>query len=218
MGRKIFISYKFSDGSVQTLDYNVFTTVRSYVDKIESFCDKTDHIYKAESNNDDLSHLTDDQIWEQLKDRIFDSSVTIVMISPHMKNNNKTDKSQWIPWEISYSLKEMSRNDRVSRSNAMLAVVLPDENGSYEYFIIEKNCSRMLSTTSLFNILSANMFNEKNPNKNYCETCRGTHYVGESSYIESVKWEDFKQIPNHYIEKAVKRQEDINKYNITKSI
>lgn len=218
MGRKIFISYKYADDSVQKLNNNNPTTVRSYVDNIESFCDKTDHIYKAESNDEDLSHLSDEQIWEQLKDRIFDSSVTIVMISPNMKIGNKLDKSQWIPWEISYSLKEMSRKDKVSRSNAMLALVLPDENGSYEYYITEKDCSRILKTPILFNILRSNMFNETEPNIRYCETCGGTHYIGESSYIESIKWADFKLNPNKYIERAIKRKENIDKYKITKQV
>jgi hypothetical protein len=70
-----------------------------------------------------LSQYSENTIWDKLKNRIYDSSVTIVMISPNMKEAHRYDKAQWIPWEISYSLKSMNRNDRISRSNAVLAVI-----------------------------------------------------------------------------------------------
>jgi hypothetical protein len=132
MANKIFVSYKYKDSNVLPLKNGLIeildpTTVRSYVDLLENYFDATEFaIYKGESDDEDLSNLSDDQIWEKLKDRIFDSTVTIVMISPSMKETNRRDRSQWIPWEISFSLKETTRNDRTSRSNAMLAVVLPD--------------------------------------------------------------------------------------------
>lgn len=128
MGKKIFISYKYSDNNVEQLNNNYYTIVRNYVDALESYFDKTtDHIYKGESDNEDLSNLSDNQIWEKLKNRIYDSTVTIVMISPNMKEENKPEKSQWIPWEMSFSLKETTRNDKTSHSNAMLSMVLPEK-------------------------------------------------------------------------------------------
>ena len=94
MGYKIFVSYKYSDDSIYPLSnplnmssYNR-CSVRDYVDKLESYFDHTSNIYKGESDNEDLSYLSPASIWEKLKDRIYDSSVTIVMISPNMKERN----------------------------------------------------------------------------------------------------------------------------------
>lgn len=50
-----------------------------------------------------------------------------------MRESYKTDRDQWIPLEIAFSLREQRRSDYTSHSNALLFVVLPDRNGSYRY-------------------------------------------------------------------------------------
>jgi len=227
MATKIFVSYKYSDRNVFPLKNQleeVFapTTVRTYVDKLEEYFDKTNFaIYKGESDDEDISHLSDNEIWEKFKARIFDSTVTIVMISPNMKEPNRHDKSQWIPWEISYSLKETTRNDRTSHSNALLAIVLPDSNGNYSYFLYDVRCFNCIchnfNVDILFNILRDNMFNEKvkTPEKCY----KGlTVYSVESSYIKTVKWSNFIENPQEYINKAIEIKERIDEYVIRKEV
>lgn len=133
MGHKIFVSYKYADNNVQPLSWYGLTCVHDYVGVIENSILKKD-VYKGEKQNEDLSLKSDYYIEEHLKNKIYDSSVTIVLISPNMKIPYMKQKSQWIPWEISYSLRLTTRNDRTSQRNALLAVVLPDRNGSYDYY------------------------------------------------------------------------------------
>lgn len=229
MGHKIFVSYKYADSNVKKIsdDLWVTDTVRTYVDKLEEYISETsDHIYKGEKDGEDLSKLTEETIWSKLKDRIYDSTLTIIMISPGMKELFVPDKDQWIPWEISYSLKEISRKNIngtpvTSSSNALLAIVLPDRRGSYSYYTYQKTCCtsgcRQLKTNILFNIMRANMFNQKQPSSTTCDDGSVVYY-GDSSYITSVKWDDFIQQTEEYIAKAYEIQKDIDGYNITKDV
>lgn len=220
---KIFVSYKYADNTVQHLDNTYNTTVRDYVDRLQDHIENIDGaINKGEKDDEDLSKLTDDTIWEKLKDRIYDSTLTIVMISPNMKEEYKSERNQWIPQEISYSLKSVSRKNRAgnmvtSAPNAIIAVVLPDITGRYDYYIQDNNCCNgtctQLNTFKLFTILKENMFNEKKPNVRTCQT-GDIIYRGEPSYILSVKWCDFIKNSRSYIERAYLIQNSIERYDM----
>ena len=150
MGRKVFVSYKYIDNNVQALP-NVTppTWPCDYVNYIRDNILSDDDIYKGENQGEDISYWDDNRIWEHLKNKIYDSTITIVLISPNMKEPWIWQKSQWIPWEIAYSLRETTRHDRTSHNNAILAVILPDKQGSYEYY----------DEDDLFPILKSNIKN-----------------------------------------------------------
>lgn len=222
MGKKIFISYKYADSNVQRLPNKQLwetTTVRDYVNLLESYFDSSNHIYKGESNDEDLSYLSEDSIWEKLKDRIYDSSITIVIISPGMKESYRSEYYQWIPWDVAFSLKETERMDRTSHSNAIFALVLPDRNGMYDYFLSDLPCGVTLhKTENTFPIIAKNMFNRKYSERKYCSQCGGFHYHGDFSYIQAVKWKDFAKCPNLYIDRAQERKDNIDCYDICKTL
>ena len=226
MGRKIFASYKYHDQNVQNLTPLENSTARNYVDELERHLGKTDHIYKGEHANEDLSHLSHDTIWAKLKDRIYDSTLTIVFISPGMRDATQPDRNQWIPWEISYSLKEASRRDSSgnpvhSLTNAMIAVILPDSNGSYSYYLEERTCCasgcRMHHTNKLFEIIRLNKFNKDQGQRRTCNL-GDTVWTGECSYIEAVKWCDFIKDIDWYIERAYSRLERLDEFKIAKEV
>lgn len=221
MGKSVFVSYKYSDSRVLALPGVVgVTTARDYVDEITKHLESGDHIYKGEDDGESMDSLADSTIGSKLGDKIFYSSVTIVLVSKGMKNAALSEKEQWMPWEISYSLKEQSRDGGNSKTNAVLAVVLPDENGSYSHFLTyHPECSSVTwHTESVFQILRENMFNRKNKENN-TRHCNGVKiYEGSPSYIHAVRWDLFIQNSNAYIEIANDIRADINEYDLVKTV
>jgi len=231
MSRKVFVSYKYKDMSVKPLKpYSFieyldpgFSLTRAYVDFLSDKIELSDHIYKGEESNSDLSGYSDEYIEEKLKERISDSSVTIVLISPNMRDKNKADRDQWIPWEVSYSLKEIKREDRTSHTNALLAVVLPDASGSYDYCLYKRNCCETecirYETDWLFEIMKNNTFNEVSPNTKVCQDQNRRIYRGEYSYMPIVTWEHFIENPTKQIERVCDLRDNHNdEYDIQKVI
>jgi len=119
-----------------------------------------------------------------------------------------------------YSLKEQSREGGRSKTNAVLAVVLPDENGSYDYYMTSNpECNSITyHTVRLFQILSDNMFNlkDKELNIRYCNGIK--IYKGSPSYIYSIKWQDFILNINKYIDITSELRQNIDKYELVKTI
>ena len=227
MARKIFISYKYADSLVQDLNLymesffgrmKITTTARHYVDKLSEKLADEDHIYKGENDDESMENLADSSISSKLGDKIFDSSVTVVLVSKGMKEPFNSERDQWIPWEVSYSLKEQTRQDKRSKTNGVVAIVLPDELGNYDYYITrDTECKcRSLNTPFLFQILRDNMFNIKEPNKNLCND--SWVYTGDCSFIQSVKWTDFISNPSRYIDKAIELRDRKEEFVIVKTI
>jgi hypothetical protein len=233
MGRKIFVSYKYGDSNVYPLasvtaqPFNALlgayrqTTVRHYVDELQSLLAHDDHINKGENDDESLAGFKDSTIESKLRNKIYDSSITLVLISPNMKESYISESEQWIPWEIAYSLKEHSRNGRTSQTNAMMAIVLPDRANSYSYFMTSNTCCipgcTDFKTGSLFKILQKNMFNRTTVTLMSCNYSKNIH-SGECSYIPAVRWYEFKNDISGNLERAIRINENIDNYKIAKTV
>lgn len=227
---KVFISYKHRDGRVQQIqglvvpEYGI-TTARNYVDILDTTMTRLGHICKAEDSGEDMSGYTEEAITTKLADLLYDSTVTIVLISRGM-HDGKAEKEQWIPWEVSYSLKENTRGGRTSATNAMLAVVLPDENGLYDYFVVDHNCwwcnSRTWYQNNIFRILGSNMFNRLEPKMINCQNSScgkiNIHTGNDHSYIHPIKWNEFTFDMDNQINLALGRQTDLDSYKLEKEL
>ena len=132
---------------------------------------------------------------------IRDTSVTILILSPNMK------LSQWMNWELSYSLSEITRNGRTAHSNGVIAVVQKRETygfgSGYDWF---KNWYGDWDMNKAFELVRANQGNKKlyAPNS------------FSSNYIDIVSEDKFLRDPNKYIEEAYEKSQYINYYNVRK--
>lgn len=227
MARNIFISYKYHDNKVADLNKTEIkfingkldftrrpTRARDYVDKLQEILKQNNHINLGEKDGESLETFSDSTIQSQLKDKIRQSSTTIVLISKGMREFGIPDKDQWIPWEISYSLRTTTVQNRKSYRNAVLGVVLPDENNSYDwYYRYNLQCnSTSHFTDQLFGILKNNMFNLM---QKEVRECNGSLvHEGEFSYIKTVKWVQFCSDTECHIEKALEIQSNGHLYDI----
>lgn len=192
MAHKTFISYKYSEAQ----------DLRDRI--IEALGDDAKYYSGETSDSPDLTDLTTETIKKKLSDMMYDTSVTILIVSPQM------NQSEWIPWEIEYSLKKISRKGRTSRTNGIVGVVMK-HNGSYDWFISHGvNCHGSsvvyYQMDLLPEIASSNCFNS-NPRQWHCNQCKTFDFLN-GSYIALVEEEDFIANPTRYIDNAYDKSEN----------
>lgn len=243
---KIFITYKYGDDQVfQGLDQRYWAeetneqtgitiketkaTGRAYVNFLEEIIGK-ENVLKGEKQDESLQGKSEDQIWEILKPRVHDSSVTLVVISPRMKDAIEPEHEQWMPNEIRYSLWEVPRGDKTSATNALLGVILPDITGGYGYIYGKSSCPHCANVNlidkqnnpHLFNILKGNIFNKNEDDGQRCVggLCATTVYGEGHSYLHLVTLEEFIKDGKHqeHIDKALEIKENKDQYDIEKTM
>ena len=176
MAHKTFISYKYSES-------------RDLRDEIIDALGEDATYYKGE--NVDSKDMTTDKketIKKALSDMMYDTSVTIVILSPYMI------ESEWIEWEIQYCLKKTKRKNRTSQTNGVVAVIKKVE-GNYTWF---KNVSAdggvKYHTEKIQKVISKNHFNS-NPQ---IRDSSGLWDWLNGSYITYVEQDMFLENPKRY--------------------
>lgn len=217
MARKVFISYKYADVNVSRLQDSYYeevngeltwnirlTRARDFVDKLQKKIG-VDNINLGEKDGESLADFSDSDIETSLKRKIRQSSITIVLVSKGMKTScNEND--QWMPWEISYSLRTVPSGNYTKQMNAILGVVLPDETATYDwYYTSDTNCQCVTHHTDrLFKILKDNTFNVLEKKFRECDGSR-IYINDQPSFFKTIKWDDFMNADNYnkYIELAI---------------
>lgn len=200
MAHKVFISYKYSEA-------------RGLRDRIIEKLGEDARFYTGETSiSPDLTDTSTDNIRGYLKNMIWNTSVTIVIISPNLKS------SQWIDWEIEYSLKNIERNNRVSRANGIVGIIMKYNS---DYTWLETKTSKsdghgciVLNDDKLYPIITRNRFNQKIKTY-FCDICK-TFDILNGSYIAIVNEDDFLFSPQTYIDNAYAKMECIDEYEISK--
>lgn len=202
MAHKTFISYKYSES-------------QELRDAIVDALGDDAMYYKGEtSDSPDLTDTSTENIKKNLADMMYDTSVTIVIISPNMKESN------WIDWEIEYSLKNINRKGRTSHTNGVVGVIMK-HNGGYDWFkTISTNgdgCTvSSYDESKVYSIINKNRFNQ-NPTVYICDVCKTVNAL-TGSYIAYVEEETFLSDPQRYIDNAYDKSEnDASGYDITKT-
>lgn len=202
MAHKTFISYKYSEAR----------NLRNSI--IDALGDDAIYYQGETSTSPDLSDTSTENIKKNLTDMMYDTSVTIVIISPNMKNSN------WIDWEIEYSLKSITRKGRTSHTNGVVGVIMK-YNGGYSWLKTTSTngdgcTSSSYDESKVYSIINNNRFNQ-NPKKYSCDTCKTVNAL-TGSYIAYVEEETFLSDPHRYIDNAYDKSEnDAAGYDLTKT-
>ncbi len=189
MAHETFISYKYSD-AVDVRD-RIYENMGEYA-----------KFYRGENGfSPNKSDDNDDVIWNYLKDMIWGTSVTIVVLSPEML------QSSWMSDEISYSLKKISRDGTQSQRNGVVAVI-KKVNGSYDWFKYtvqhpDGHTSNCYREEKVFDIIKENRRNQ-NPPVYVCEHCKTIDSL-TGSYISYIEEDEFINNMDKYIENAYQK-------------
>lgn len=192
MAHKTFISYKYSES-------------RGLRDRIIKALGKDATYYKGENvDSKDMTDYKRETIRKNLADMMYDTSVTIVILSPDMR------KSEWIEWEVSYCLKKIKRQGRTSQRNGVVAVI-KKVNDSYSWFKYSEGDDTKYHMNKVQDIIAKNHFNSNPPKK-----VKGAYDWLNGSYITFVEEEAFLYNPKKYIDNAYEKSENDGKgYNLT---
>ncbi len=189
---KIFISFRYSDG----IDYK-----EELVEKLKGHA-----IDKSEDK--DRSNLNDEQIKKYLYEKLRDTSITIVILTPQAINYKKEGHkyNDWLYDELRYSLENREGN----RTNGVIALYTKEakEHLMREETHICEVCKRekkVKNISNFENLVRENMMNVKDEYKK--NKCEGIYDKLDDSYISLIAYENFLENPKKYIDNCLEKRD-----------
>lgn len=185
MAHKTFISYKYSES-------------RFYRDQILDALGDDAVFYKGEtSDSPNLTDTTTENIKNHLKQMIYDTTVTIIVLSPNMLQSN------WIDWK-SAILSKTSHGMVVHRTQM---AYLGLSHHSWKLLVVYlgnqpsgRPCNSELQRRADLPNYEGKQGNQK-PKVYACPDCQSIDKLS-GSYLSYVKMEDFVNNPSRYIDNA----------------
>ncbi len=209
MARKVFVSYKHSDAVASR-------------DRIINALNGNGNYYKGEKGYKALKYA-DSTMKNYLGTKIFDSTVTVVIISPNVKQSN------WVEWEIKYSMERHSRGNRKSSRNGVLCIIQScddysspkpgwsgyNKNSNWAYN--KHSGGKDLKKSALPQIIWKNMkdsFSDENAYWGYLKDDESNY--DRKDYCVIVAESTFLKNPNKYIDEAFLRASNNDLVTVTR--
>lgn len=207
MARRVFISFRFSDGE-------------KYKDDLCKLFDQSEDVIDL-SEDEDRSDMSDETIQKYLYNKLKRTSVTVVILTPKAIEYNKdiwTGKhDDWMYDELRYSLEDRENNT----TNGVIAVYT--EEAKDLLFTINKHkcdiCNKETTVSTIKdvnNLVRKNMMNIKdNYKKNQCYRIYDSL---EDSYISLISYDEFISDINKYIENAISKKDRRDEFTLVKRL
>lgn len=204
MATNVFVSFRFKDGKDLKEEL------------VKLFDSSTEVINRSEDV--DRTDMTEETIRKYLYNKLKDTSVTVVILTPEAINyrtNWLSEYDDWLYDELRYSLEDRSEN----RTNGVVALYTDESKDS----LIEASthtcdvCNEEKSSTTINdfeNLVRRNMMNVKSKYKS--NPCEGLYDRGKDSYISLVHFDDFKNDYSKYIEEAKEKRDRKEEFDIVK--
>ena len=204
MANRVFISFRFSDGSW-------------YKDKLVERFDESNEVINF-SENEDRTNLSEKSIRNYLYGKLKNTSVTIVLLTPEAIEHKKDSYGRYDDWmhdEIRYSLENRDNNN----PNGLIAVYTVEAKQLLMNRTTCGGCEKACTLSSIIdfdNLVRPNMMNVKPEYKK--NKCEGVYDSNWDLYCSLVSWEEFLDNYAVYIQIADQKRKKINKYKLKKNL
>ena len=206
MARRVFVSFRFSDGS-------------PYKEKLdELFGSSVEVINRSEDT--DRSNMSEDTIRNYLYEKLSDTSVTIILLTPNALDYERDFYGRIDDWtydEVRYSLEDRTGN----RTNGLVAVYVPEA----ENILLSRHdctkCGKGCEITSIpmrEHLFRKNMMNVKSAFASHTCFEKGIFDADKDSYCSLVSWNNFIEDYCGYIDRAADKRNRRDEFKIVKHL